>query len=171
MHSTAYQFVYQMLATYGQPESVVEIGSCNVNGTIRPLFKRAEALGCYVGVDVRSGPGVDIVSDGASYQPSPGRFTFGIAMIVCCEVLEHAPNAHQIVKNAIALLRPGGFFVLTCATDPRPRHTSDGAFGGNEHYHNICPKELTSWLQQTRVSSFAVTTSPALGDLYAWAEK
>jgi hypothetical protein len=36
--------------------STLDIGSYNVNGCLRPLFK-----GAYVGLDMREGPNVDVV--------------------------------------------------------------------------------------------------------------
>jgi hypothetical protein len=41
-------------------ERTLEIGSLNINGTVRNAFTSSE----YVGVDVGSGPGVDIVMSG-----------------------------------------------------------------------------------------------------------
>lgn len=41
--------------------STLEVGSLNVNGTVRDLF-----TGVYLGVDMRDGPGVDTASPGLS---------------------------------------------------------------------------------------------------------
>ena len=44
--------------TFLEDASVLEIGSYDVNGTVRKLFA---AAGHYVGVDLVEGPGVDVV--------------------------------------------------------------------------------------------------------------
>jgi len=42
---------------------VLEIGACDVNGSVRGLF---QAAANYVGVDLQEGPGVDLASFGQS---------------------------------------------------------------------------------------------------------
>jgi hypothetical protein len=176
VHSSAYQFVCKMIATYGEPDSVVEIGSYDVNGSVRPLFKKALGGGHYVGIDSRKGPGVDVVCKGESYHPSLEQFPDGVACVVCCEVLEHAPHAKEVVKNAVKMLREGGLLIVTCAMEPRVRHTCDAEFvltgqDVHEHYKNVDPKEITNWLKSTKLTNLAVSENPALGDLYAWGVK
>ena len=171
MHAAAYQFVCEMLAYYGQPSSVVEIGSYNVNGSVRPLFVKAIALDQYVGIDTREGPGVDVVCDGAKYRATKQRFPEGVEFVICCEVLEHARNARALVLNACRMLNAGGLLVLTCATDPRAAHPCGPTFNGPEYYRNVDPEDAKKWLEQAKLTSYAVRVQPALGDLYAWGSK
>ena len=64
MHPEAWAFVQGLGA---EPVGhVVELGSRNFNGSIRPLF--ADALS-YTGVDILPGYGVDVVADAAAFSP------------------------------------------------------------------------------------------------------
>jgi len=40
---------------------VLEVGSYDVNGSVRPLFKNRQRFPSYTGIDMREGPGVDMV--------------------------------------------------------------------------------------------------------------
>jgi len=43
---------------------VLEVGSLNINGTVRDFFDAEE----YIGIDIGEGPGVDVVSGGHKYK-------------------------------------------------------------------------------------------------------
>jgi predicted SAM-dependent methyltransferase len=91
---------------------------------------------------VRLGPGVDVVCDAAEYEPLRP-----VDVVVSTSTLEHAPNAYAIVENAIRILKPGGVFLGTCATDPWPVHGCDGGeLRAGEHYENISPERMDDWL-------------------------
>lgn len=95
---------------------VLEIGSLNINGTVRNAFTANE----YVGVDVGSGPGVDVVISGHEYN-SKNQFDCCIS----CECFEHNPFWKQTFLNMIRLCRSGGLVVFTCATIGRPEHGTE----------------------------------------------
>jgi SAM-dependent methyltransferase len=92
---------------------VLEIGSYNVNGTVRDFFE-----GCdYTGIDVFPGPCVDVVCSGHEYTAEP------FDVVISCEMFEHNPHWQQTLNNiAFNLLKPGGLFVMTCATTGREEH-------------------------------------------------
>lgn len=96
-----------------EPVAVVEIGSRNVNGTARDQFPHAS----WHGIDAQTGPGVDEVADGATWQP-PAT----VDLVVCTEVFEHTPNWRDIVVNTARMLRSGGRAVFTCAGPGRAPH-------------------------------------------------
>lgn len=160
MHADAYCFVAVTTGYYGPFARVVELGSYDVNGSVRDCFPGA----LYTGVDLRPGRGVDVVADAAEYQPEAAP-----DCVVCCEVLEHAPNAAGIVANAAAMLAPGGLLILTCATDPRRPHGVNGGAVGSEHYANIGPGELVGWLAAAGLIASLSQGTP--GDLYATGRK
>ena len=61
--------------------SVLEVGSMNINGSVRMFFD-----GCrYIGLDVVPGPGVDAVSPAHLFQAPEGTFD----TIISCESMEH----------------------------------------------------------------------------------
>jgi SAM-dependent methyltransferase len=139
---------------------VIEIGGYNVNGSIRDLFDGAS----YLSVDIREGPGVDEVHDAS--LPAPGGIEgLSVDVVVCCEVLEHAADPAGIIANAMSILKPGGLFLMTCATDPRAPHGNNGAgVTEGEHYANIDPIWFESQVEPYQAR---VEVHSDRGDLYA----
>lgn len=165
MHAEAWTFVAQLRATFGSLGHIVELGSRDFNGSVRPLFTGALS---YVGVDLYPGYSVDIVGDAAQFAPS-----INPDLILCCETLEHAPQADAIVRNAAHILAPGGTLVVTCATDPRAPHS--GYDGGHprddEYYGNVPPDDLVRWIEQAGLELTCQQVHTSRGDLYAVAHK
>lgn len=162
MHDAAYQFVTQAAAALGTaPGAVLELGSYNVNGSVRPLFRGAAR---YHGVDVRPGPCVDEVADAATYD---GAGAYDV--VVTTEMLEHAPDPAACIRAAWRSLRPGGVLILTAAGPGRAPHSCDGwpAPPPGEHYANITRAALADWLAGWR--DVAITVNAAAGDVYATA--
>ena len=92
---------------------VLEIGSYNVNGTIRDLFENCD----YIGVDIAPGNCVDVVSKAHEYKSDE------LFDVVCsCEMLEHDMYLDLSLKNMVNLLKPNGLFFFTCATENRAEH-------------------------------------------------
>jgi hypothetical protein len=153
MHHEAMEWVHSAL----RPVSVLELGSYNVNGTIRDLFSGVED---YLGVDLRPGPGVDWVGNAATLRL--GR-TFEI--VVSCEVLEHAAEWREIIATAARHTWHTGRFIGTAAGPGREPHTNDGSpWDGREHYENIDPDELRSELEK----HFGVVDVNVLGSDVRW---
>lgn len=96
---------------------VLEVGSLNVNGTIRPLFEDCD----YLGLDVGPGGCVDLVCQGQDYRGADGSFD----TVVSCEAMEHNPYWKETLANMTRLCRPGGLVLVTCATIGRREHGTD----------------------------------------------
>lgn len=156
MHDNARKFVAS-IASRLPAMTVAEIGSRNVNGSVRYLFD-----GFYVGVDLVSGPGVDIVADGATWD-GDGR-TYDC--IVCCEVLEHAANAGEICRNIGRLLNNGGMAIITVAGPNRKPHSAvdGGPLREGEYYANVLPDDIRNWFPGCRVLT---QTTDDYEDVYA----
>ena len=138
MHGEAYQFVKGIVGGYDFSDVwVLEIGSLNVNGSVRELFDNAD----YVGIDRRPGPGVDVVMDARDVRAT------GFDVVVCTEVLEHDPDPQSIIDCAERVLKPGGLLILTAGSNGREPHGADGGpLGPVEHYGNVEPEELERML-------------------------
>jgi SAM-dependent methyltransferase len=97
----------------------------------------------YLGVDCVDGNGVDVVADGAEYQPP-----FEPDCIVCCEVLEHAARPQALVNRLAQVLSPGGTLIITCAGPGRAPHSAvdGGRLRLGEHYCGIRANDLGRWL-------------------------
>lgn len=129
MHASAMAFACSALtADDVAGKHVLEAGSLNVNGSVRP---HVEALGpaSYTGTDMRPGPGVDAVCAAGEL---PAQFIrrddagvlyrqrFGV--VVSTEMLEHAENWRGAMRGMISVLAPGGVLVLTTRSEGFPLH-------------------------------------------------
>jgi SAM-dependent methyltransferase len=166
MHAGARDYIAAQLQgrTFG---SAVEIGGRDINGGIRDLVSAVD----YTAIDLYPGIGVDIVADATQWKPDEP-----VDLVVCCEVLEHAPDPRAIVEAALSWLKPRGLLLLTCATDPRaPHSTHDGGpVRDGEHYGNIDPEDLMRWLREAGawgLEGMPTVSDYNAGDLYAsaWA--
>ena len=93
---------------------VVEMGSLNINGSVREFFQDC----VYVGVDVAPGFCVDVISLGHQYDMPDNSFDVAIS----CECFEHDPHYINTLENMIRLVKPGGLIIFSCATTGRKEH-------------------------------------------------
>lgn len=87
---------------------VLEVGSRNVNGSVRPLF---QGVASYTGVDFIDGPGVDMVLDAHHLTSAFSAGSFDV--VVSTETLEHDSAFWTSVEMMGNVLRSGGFLLLT----------------------------------------------------------
>jgi SAM-dependent methyltransferase len=95
--------------------SMLEVGSYDVNGTVRAIFDPASN---YVGVDLVQGPGVDVVGYGHELDYPDGAFD----AVISGECFEHDPHWTDTFTNMARMTRPGGLVAFTCASRGRPEH-------------------------------------------------
>ncbi len=134
MHKAVFDFVARRLPLdITKTTTVVEFGSRDVNGTIRPLLGQAD----YTGVDIEEGPNVDVVMDATLWEGKAD-------IILCLEVLEHTPDLKGFAQAIVSNLNPNGIALVTCATHGRTPHSAidGGAVRKDEHYKNVDPTEL-----------------------------
>lgn len=93
---------------------VLDIGSFDVNGNEKPWFDNCD----FTGLDLLPGPGVDVACPANEYDEPDEAFD----TIISCECWEHNPFYKESILNAIRMLKPGGYFIWTCATTGRPVH-------------------------------------------------
>ena len=93
---------------------VLEIGSLDINGTIRALFEDCD----YTGIDVGPGKGVDIVCEGQKFDAPAESFD----VVISCETMEHNPFWAETFANMVRLAKPAGLVLMTCATTGRKEH-------------------------------------------------
>lgn len=169
------QRIFVQMVKDARPEffewtNVIEIGSLNINGTVRDFFSYPN----YVGFDVGEGPGVDysVYGEEVAYPPN----SFDVAITTEC--FEHAEGWRDIWLNMVRMLKPGGLIVMTCAGTGRPEHgTSRSDIGsspltvaqGTEYYGNLTPEDFTPDLREGVDVRFYENTVNC--DLYAWGIK
>lgn len=154
-----------MIGSHIRPGSLVlDIGSRNVNGSVRSFLSQSHVFG----IDVRDGNDVDRVIDACDFD-GKGEYD----AVVCAETLEHAPDPKGVIDSAWRALRPGGVFITTAAAPEREPHNCNGDHGeeamGDEHYAGIKPSELDEWLREWDVVHLG--HDPAFGDVRATARK
>lgn len=105
MHPSVREFVAHTVTARGlRDASVLEVGSLDVNGTVRDLL-----IGDYVGIDMRAGAGVDVVCD-AHDLPYHDEFY----VIVCTEMLEHDSQPWVSLSKMRQAARKDAHLILTC---------------------------------------------------------
>lgn len=97
--------------TFDLPGPILEVGSYQVAGQeeiaeLRPLFPGKE----YVGLDIRPGPGVDVVAD-AEALPQPDA---SVGTVIAMNTFEHVPRFWRAFEEVHRVLRPDGVLLVTC---------------------------------------------------------
>jgi SAM-dependent methyltransferase len=93
---------------------VLEVGSLDINGSVRDLFHDCD----YTGVDLQLGPGVDLACQGQLVGFASGHFD----TVISAECMEHNPYWRETVANMLRMTRPGGLVLISCATTGRLEH-------------------------------------------------
>lgn len=110
-NSACIDFVRRQLgATDVAGRRVLEVGSLNVNGTVRPYV---EGLGpeLYFGVDIEAGPGVDEVCDVRKLLERFGESSFDV--VISTEMLEHVEDWREVISILKRVVRVDGLLVIT----------------------------------------------------------
>lgn len=98
---------------------VVEVGSLDVNGTLRPVIE-AMNPGHYLGVDIEMGPNVDEVCDATDLLERYGEGAFDV--VLSTEMLEHVRPWREVVRNLKHVVSPGGVLLATTRSFGVPYH-------------------------------------------------
>lgn len=119
---------------------VLEVGAYDVNGSCRPLIMQ-RLPASYVGTDMQSGPGVDIVCDGENLPTVMGVLSKDL--VVCTEVLEHVENWFDFLKSVWSVIKPGGVLLLTTRSPGFPLHNHPA-----DHWRFTLPQMLQVFQSQ-----------------------
>ena len=104
MHSNCEDLVRDFVKNYfpvSSEKKIIEVGSTNINGSIRHRFPDAE----YVGVDIVAYDGVDIVMEDPYNFPFDND-TFDLA--ISTNTLEHCTRPWVTIKEMTRVVKPGG---------------------------------------------------------------
>lgn len=155
-HPQQDQFVKETLDMYLEYKtgSVLEIGSLDVNGSIRQHFNSSD----YIGVDIVAGKGVDIVCKGHLYSGERSQvlndedvpFDGEQFDCVCsAECFEHDEYYPLTLKNMYTHLRKNGLFFFTCASTGRHEHGTRRTTGPDnlwgtapDYYKNLTEEDI-----------------------------
>jgi len=147
---------------------IIEIGSYDVNGSVRDIFRGAKS---FVGVDLTEGPGVDIVGFGHEIEHPDGSYDISVSG----ECFEHDPHWKATFDNMVRMTRPGGLVVFTCASHGRPEHgtsrsdvtDSPGTQSeGLDYYLNLTEEDFRPLPLDEWFSRYKFWYQPSTFDLY-----
>ena len=95
------------------PKAIVEIGSRDFNGSIKPLLP--DGMG-HIGVDLAAGKGVDVVLDNPLVLPFADSSQ---ECVIASSVLEHSEFFWVLFSEFIRVLKPGGLLYLNVPSNGR----------------------------------------------------
>lgn len=111
MHASSIESVKRMIATYLDPKdrhAILDVGSCDVNGTYRPLFDKPHWT--YVGIDMAKGKNVDLVVDPDFRWDEVVSSAYSV--VVCGQVMEHVTDPATLAKATFRACAPGGYVFM-----------------------------------------------------------
>lgn len=164
-----FESLKQKMPEYFNDVSVIEIGSLNINGTVRDFFNSNN----YVGVDLEKGDGVDIVCEGQKVSLPNNSFDVSLS----AECFEHNPYWEETFLNMYRLASK--FVIITCASEGRPEHgtsrttPSDSPFTIKwDYYKNLNEKDFREVFDlDSMFSSYEFLYNESANDLYFWGIK
>lgn len=169
-HKEQLQFVSTVKEKYPMKFSqanILEVGSLDINGSVRQFFTSCT----YIGIDVGVGPGVDIVAEGQSYNGKANS----IDTVISCECFEHNPYWVGTFNNMIRMAKKGGLVVMTCATAGRKEHGTTRTSAadspltigkGWDYYKNLTEDDFRHEIDFTKFNTFEFSTNTKSKDLY-----
>ena len=116
-HKQQFDFVNNIKKEYPHffnNKKVLEVGSLNINGSVRDIFSNCD----YTGIDVGAGPGVDIVIGGHEHDAPDNTYD----VVISCECFEHNKEWVKTFRNMHRMCKERGMIIMTCATNGRPEH-------------------------------------------------
>lgn len=134
-----FQSVKEQLPQYFTGVKVLDCGSLDVNGKLKDFFTDSD----YIGVDITSGPNVDIVSKIHKLElPSQSFDT-----VVSGEMLEHDEHWKESLQKMYTLCKEGGLIAISCAGEGRAEHgttrSGDTLYGTSaDYYMNLLPSHF-----------------------------
>lgn len=170
-HNAQAVFFKQVKKTFPEHfewKNVLEVGSLNINGTVRDNFENCN----YVGCDLDLGPGVDLAVQGQELKFPDESFD----VTASAECFEHNPFWKETFENMVRMTKPGGLVVFTCAGKDRPEHGTARTDAGSsplttaagwDYYRNL---EAEDFYREVSMKYFDGTHqffyNPGAQDLY-----
>ena len=143
---------------HDKESKVLEIGSYDVNGSIRKLFNS----NLHTGLDLCHGPGVDIVYDGVNFKLD----NYDYDLIVSSECFEHNPfwieNFASMIEVAEKNYEKNSLIILSCASTGRaehgtkrtePKHSPGTQSIGSNYYKNLTDQDFYSQFDISQIFS------------------
>lgn len=156
----------QRFPEYFRKGRVLEVGSLDINGSVRQFFEDCD----YTGVDLGEGKGVDLVARGEELDYFDGNFT----VCLSCECFEHNPEWAATLRNMIRM--SSGLVFFSCATTGRPEHGTrrtspqDAPFC-EDYYRNLTENDVRQAVDLSAFKVYEFISDDKAHDLYFWGIK
>ena len=150
MHDEARHFLDWCVDQMGPFDNcrVLDVGSGDINGNNRHYFGE----GCtYVGCDVAPGPNVHVVAPCHELPYPPASFD----VVISSECLEHDMHWQRTLRKVAELLRPGGVFLMTCASTGREEHGTARCHAGDSFTTQLSDPAWSSYYRNLTGDDFA----------------
>jgi len=156
--------------SYFRNKRVLDIGSLDINGNNRYLFAECE----YIGLDVVSGPNVDVVSIAHMYKPSAP-----FDVVLSTNALEHDLYWQQTLDAMLTLLEPVGFLFFSVSashnehgtkrTSPSQSGTTQMGPEWENYYRNLNEIDISGALDLNQFYRYEISVFEK--DLRFWGIK
>jgi SAM-dependent methyltransferase len=159
MHDTALLAGAEFFRLHGaEGQAILDIGALDVNGSLRVAAPNNSR---FTGVDLKAGPGVDLVVAAAGPLPFADD-TFDL--VVSTSAFEHDPCFWVTVVEALRVLKPGGLFYFNApANGSYHAHPTD-----NWRFYPDAGLSLVLWARQQGVDAHLVESGTCLRQADAW---
>ena len=152
---------------YFNNKRVLEVGSQNINGSVRAHFVKCD----YVGIDLGEAPGVDVVMNASEMT-----YTEEFDVMISSEMLEHCEHWEKALINMYNSLKNEGMFILTCAGPNRQEHGTNNHTPQDSkftltHYRNISVEDFESTLPKELFKEYSLALYRGDTDLYFYGIK
>lgn len=142
-------------------KKVLDVGSLDIKGNNRYLFKDCE----YLGIDLGMGKNVDLVCYGHELNKPDNYFD----TIISTEAFEHDKYLKKTIKNIMRMLKPEGLFIFTCAFTGRSEHGTksncpEKSPFTNDYYKNLTIEDFKGIDNFNKIFPNGIFEFPPIGD-------
>lgn len=106
MHPQCFELFKPVGKAAAAGSKVLDVGSYDVNGTLKPLFQHCRYTGC----DIGAGPNVDVVQTLPHVLPFDDN---AFDVVVSANCLEHCKRPWELVLEMDRVLKPGGTIAVS----------------------------------------------------------
>jgi ubiquinone/menaquinone biosynthesis C-methylase UbiE len=148
---------------------VLEVGSLNINGTVRDFFDSTR----YIGADVAEGKDVDVVCNGENLDYPDNSFDVAVS----AECFEHNPEWVATFRNMWRMSKK--YVMMTCASEGRAEHGTTRSDPGSspltlgwDYYRNLSEQDFRAEFNLDEMfDSYYFDYNAESCDLYFYGEK
>lgn len=160
MRHQSREYLQKFLETHGPFEKVLEVGSLDVNGNIKDLFKSG-----YWGVDMRDGGNVNQVLNGHDLVKEFGVEKFDL--VICFDTFEHDDMFWETLDNMRGVLKPNGWMMIGVPSVHCPEHDHP------HDYWRFMPQSMIEFFRdfkdvETKIDCDSTTEAD---EIYGWGQK